>query len=58
VCYEEAVVEMKIDVGDDDVRVGESLKNERPPREGREARELAERELGLSFQFHSFLGKR
>ena len=39
-CYEEAVVEMNIRDGDDDVGRKKSLKkneNERPPREGREA---------------------
>jgi hypothetical protein len=39
VCYEEAVLEMNILIGDDDVRVGKSLENERPPREGSEATE-------------------
>jgi hypothetical protein len=30
VCYEEAVMDMNILVGDDDLRVGKSLKNENP----------------------------
>jgi hypothetical protein len=64
VCYEEAVVEMNIHVGDDDVGVEKSpkkweatrkMKNERPPREEREAQEVSGRELGLGLQFHPSL---
>ena len=34
------------------------MKNERPPREGREAIKRCREELGLSLQIHSFLGDR
>ena len=56
-CYEEAVMEMNIHVGDDDVGVEKSPKNERPPTKGREARELLGRELGLDLHFLSFSSK-
>jgi hypothetical protein len=55
VCYEEAVLEMNIPIGDDDVKVEMSLKNERPPREGREATERCREESwGSTYNFIHF----
>ena len=54
---EEAVVEVDIHVGDDDVGVENSLKNEKP-QEMRGHRKKSGRELGLGLQFHPLWGKR
>jgi hypothetical protein len=60
VCYEEAVLEVNIHVGDDDVGVEKSLKkNEKwqaTTRRKRSHRKLSGREVGLGWHFHPIFG--
>jgi hypothetical protein len=59
-CYEEAVVEMNVPVGDIDARVEKSpKKNEKSKatkRRGRSHKMASGREFKLGLQFHSLLG--